>query len=237
MKNFKEKATKSSNGITLIALVITIIVLLILAGISISMLSGDNSILQKATDSKEQTDMKTLIENAKIDVLSEIIENNGNAITDVQLKNILAKYFEEFEDELPENLSGTTITLTAKDEYGGYNNIALGDIYKGTLRHEPETVKYGISDDKKVFIGKLTDDTARHCNGNVEFEDGYKFTEGHFLFVENYFPYAEDNGKDIYFVWDDELGTINDWGNLFNIHDLNFDAYYPDGSFCMGCYR
>ena len=38
MKNNK----KMSQGITLIALVVTIIVLLILAGISISMLSGDN---------------------------------------------------------------------------------------------------------------------------------------------------------------------------------------------------
>ena len=44
---FERKETKKhqNSGITLIALVITIIVLLILAGISISMLSGDNSIL------------------------------------------------------------------------------------------------------------------------------------------------------------------------------------------------
>ena len=39
MKNYAKKSLKTSNGITLIALVITIIVLLILAGISISMLS------------------------------------------------------------------------------------------------------------------------------------------------------------------------------------------------------
>ena len=50
-----EKVLKQKNGITLIALVITIIVLLILAGISISMLSGDNGILQKATDAKTNT--------------------------------------------------------------------------------------------------------------------------------------------------------------------------------------
>ncbi len=42
MKNHIKKSLKISNGITLIALVITIIVLLILAGISIAMLSGDN---------------------------------------------------------------------------------------------------------------------------------------------------------------------------------------------------
>ena len=39
MKKYEKKSLKTSNGITLIALVITIIVLLILAGISISMLS------------------------------------------------------------------------------------------------------------------------------------------------------------------------------------------------------
>ena len=39
MKNYAKKSLKAYNGITLIALVITIIVLLILAGISISMLS------------------------------------------------------------------------------------------------------------------------------------------------------------------------------------------------------
>ena len=55
MKILKEKTLESTNGITLIALVVTIIILLILAGISISMLSGDNSILQKATDAKKLT--------------------------------------------------------------------------------------------------------------------------------------------------------------------------------------
>ena len=54
MNNIK-KSLKFSNGITLIALVITIIVLLILAGISISMLSGDNGILQKSTEAKTNT--------------------------------------------------------------------------------------------------------------------------------------------------------------------------------------
>ena len=45
---------KKNNGITIIALVITIIVLLILAGISIQMLSGDNGILTRAIDAKNQ---------------------------------------------------------------------------------------------------------------------------------------------------------------------------------------
>ena len=43
---------KNKNGITLIALVITIIVLLILAGVSISMLSGDNRNFKKSCSIK-----------------------------------------------------------------------------------------------------------------------------------------------------------------------------------------
>lgn len=54
------------NGITLIALVITIILILILAGISISMLSGDNSILTKAAQAKVKTEKATEDEQIKL---------------------------------------------------------------------------------------------------------------------------------------------------------------------------
>ena len=46
---------KQQKGVTLVALVITIIVLLILAGVSIAMLTGDNGILTKASDSKKES--------------------------------------------------------------------------------------------------------------------------------------------------------------------------------------
>ena len=58
----KKLKNTQSKGITLIALVITIIVLLILAGVSINMLSGDNSILSRATQAREKTELLKLIE-------------------------------------------------------------------------------------------------------------------------------------------------------------------------------
>ena len=48
------KLKESEKGITLIALVITIIVLLILAAVSIAMLTGENGILSKASNAKEK---------------------------------------------------------------------------------------------------------------------------------------------------------------------------------------
>ena len=51
-----QKRIGNARGITLIALVITIIVLLILAGVTIAALSGDNGILTKAKEAKEKTE-------------------------------------------------------------------------------------------------------------------------------------------------------------------------------------
>ena len=45
---------KNKKGITLISLIITIIVLLILAGVSISMVVGENGILNRATDASKK---------------------------------------------------------------------------------------------------------------------------------------------------------------------------------------
>ena len=60
---------KTTKGITLIALVITIIVLLILAGVSIAMLTGDNGILTQANEAKEQTEYKGAEEKVKLAIM------------------------------------------------------------------------------------------------------------------------------------------------------------------------
>ena len=58
---------KKNKGITLIALVVTIIVLLILAGISINMLTGQNGILNRAAEAKEKTGIAQQDEEEKKD--------------------------------------------------------------------------------------------------------------------------------------------------------------------------
>ena len=54
-RNKEKNIVKKQTGITLIALVITIIVLLILAGITIMTLTGNNGILNKAVQTKDAT--------------------------------------------------------------------------------------------------------------------------------------------------------------------------------------
>ncbi|MBR3134497.1 MAG: type II secretion system protein [Clostridia bacterium] len=72
--NFKE------NGITLIALVVTIIVLLILAGITINLAMGSNGLIQKSKAAKEQTEIgkeKEIIALAYNSALSKKVSNGG----------------------------------------------------------------------------------------------------------------------------------------------------------------
>ena len=65
---------KQSRGITLIALVVTIIILLILAGITIGTITGDNGIINKAQSAKEETE----IANEKEVVEKAIVQTMGN---------------------------------------------------------------------------------------------------------------------------------------------------------------
>ena len=70
---------QSIKGITLIALVITIIVLLILAGVSIAMLTGPNGLLTQASDAKTKTSESGAKEKVQIAVASSWGENGFDA--------------------------------------------------------------------------------------------------------------------------------------------------------------
>ena len=58
----------NNKGITLIALVITIIVLLILAGVSIAMLTGQNGILTQSSNSKDKTNAAEVAERVNMEL-------------------------------------------------------------------------------------------------------------------------------------------------------------------------
>ena len=72
---------KQEKGITLIALVVTIIVLLILAGISINALAGQNGILNRAVESKEKTEVAQKDEMEKLVRMEALGCSAGDKIT------------------------------------------------------------------------------------------------------------------------------------------------------------
>ena len=71
------KGINKNKGITLVALIITIIVLLILAGVTLSMVMGDSGLFNKANNASEQTK----ISNAKEIIRMQVLENELNKKT------------------------------------------------------------------------------------------------------------------------------------------------------------
>jgi len=103
---FMKKQIEKMSGITLIALVITIIVLLILAAISISMLSGDNNILSRAGEARDITGEKSIAEKVYLAYQAALINGQGK-VTEPLLKAELDKEFKNY--SLASDLSGVTI--------------------------------------------------------------------------------------------------------------------------------
>lgn len=73
---------KKREGITLIALVITIIVLLILAGVSITMITGDDGIISRASDAAQKTDQSSEEELEELGKVNDYIDSKVNGTTE-----------------------------------------------------------------------------------------------------------------------------------------------------------
>ena len=96
MKKTNNNLKHNKNGITLIALVITIIVLLILAGVSIAMLTGQNGILTQAQNAKNKTEEAEREEKEKLGDMEDIIDEYA---TGIKIEQVI--------DENPGVLEGT----------------------------------------------------------------------------------------------------------------------------------
>lgn len=83
----KENNRNKAAGITLIALVVTIIVLLILAGISVQMLTGENGILTRAGEAKNNTETASAKEQIQIEVFGSY-GTDGNLDMNVLKTNL-----------------------------------------------------------------------------------------------------------------------------------------------------
>ena len=125
----KQKFKIKERGITLIALVITIIILLILAAVTIAALSGDNGILSNAARAKQETEKAEIIEQIRLDIYGEMADNGGADPTEADIESIADNYGD---------ISGTSfedkILTTEKGSY----EINLSDIWTpGSSSEDP----------------------------------------------------------------------------------------------------
>ena len=142
---------KNKRGITLIALVITIIVLLILAGVTIATLTGDNRILTKASDAKEQTEIADEREKVELSATGALASNNGGEIAQENLETELGKYFTSGKYSVTpgtneDGTEGYIVTITENDQNGRkYFVDKNGNVTEYTVKEPEETP--GVSEE------------------------------------------------------------------------------------------
>ncbi|MBR3002920.1 MAG: hypothetical protein IKF38_05120 [Clostridia bacterium] len=88
--NMTKLKNSNSKGITLIALVITVIVLLILAGVSISAITGNESAMEKAKQAKTANENADELDSIKLAVVDAVAHGNDGYVTLNTLNNALS---------------------------------------------------------------------------------------------------------------------------------------------------
>ena len=116
----KKKREQKAKGITLIALVVTIVVLLILAGVSISMLGGENGIIKQAVESKYKTKIGDEKERVGLAATAAKTENNWGEITEENLAAELTKNIGERDVDYTLTTSGEKFKVTYTDTGNNY---------------------------------------------------------------------------------------------------------------------
>ena len=163
-----------NRGITLIALVITIIVLLILAGVSISMLSGDNGLLKKAGQARDDTIIGEEREQVELAYISAAVKKLGDDVT-----------YSELQEELDANFgdTGKTDETKKKTKVTRNANNTLNVLFRDTQHN------FNVDNGK---VAKVDDDGG---NQSGDYDKIYAY-----FYNKTYNDYAEwdDNIGTVY---------------------------------------
>ena len=161
---------KSIAGITLVALVVTIIILLILVGVTIATLTGEGGLLKNASNAKEKAvkaQLKEEIEMAIMDIQAEEIGKGNNVI----LETLVSE-----PNKLLENrLEGITAILN--------NNEITGE-YKGYEYKIDEKLKVSIEDKVQGISFSYTLKPTGYTNGSVIITIETSSTNGEITSIE-----------------------------------------------------
>ena len=118
------------------------------------MLFGDNSILQRATDAKELTDKSQIVDQARLDILGEIADKEGENPTETKIKEILGTYFTS--NTIPDDLSDLNQNMTTKS--GGYT-VKLSEVLNGvTIKQEVKETHIAKSTNYVGYYADMDDD-------------------------------------------------------------------------------
>ena len=222
MKQKFKKMAKERRGVTLIALVITIIVLLILAGVTIAMLTGDNGIISKAMQAKNKTEEARKTEEAGLKKIENYINGKsaeaGVVIQDLKSIKSDGTEGEVIGEKVSDGAEGVVPVPNGFYYVGGTvksgavisDNLADKDKYKGQ-----ELVGTDLSGNQFVFIP---------VNGiDLKYEQDHTYDGKH-----EYVYTTELSGYTSQSEWSDDSGeqaSVKNYGGFFI---GRYEAGYPD---------
>ena len=138
LKNLKEtnegrkvkmrKMLKNKNGITLIALVVTIVVLLILAGVTLNLVLDNNGIIQKSKEARSETIVADEKEKVEMAYVSAALKKLGDTVTAEELQEELDSSVGAGKTVVTSNGDGTLNVLF--NETGHNYNVDEGTVEK-----------------------------------------------------------------------------------------------------------
>jgi hypothetical protein len=163
---------KQNKGITLVALVITIIVLLILAGVSISLVLGDNGIATRAINAADKTEYAQIKEAVELaitdansaywDVVAGATTTGLTTSTDAFTAEYVAKLLNEsgyalYTDSSCSSSSKVATTVPTSDATSITSTAATYYVVKGTNTSDYLTVKISLSTSGKSMVVTCAD--------------------------------------------------------------------------------
>lgn len=238
----KKVKVKSNSAITLIALIITIIVLLILAGVTIRMVVGDSGLFEKANESKFKTMMSSYREEVNLYTSWKVTETMNTDTSGINSGEPLKSAIEQsiVEDIKAEdvNIAITDIIKDIKNKAKDYVVVYKGEIYyvsSKEVKNNEKQIKWCNDIGIKVLEIKKEEGIVVR-NGNYELIDGIyvctpKLNEG-FVAEKTRYLEVNDAGNLTPGNWIDQKPTTNwysyrqsKWANII-VENNGTEIYY-----------
>ena len=221
----KLKRGKNEIGITLIALVITIIVLLILAGVTIATLTGDNGILTRVSDAKIETAVAAVKENLRLEQMEKAIDEEEVTPETLLAEGKVKRTVQQAEDENYYMYYALKEDAVEGMQGLGKGNVAsLRDVFliddKLNVKYIASNGKeYGdnieekiLEDDTKVrFASKAFSEYVSKISGVTEEEMKFEWMKNQTSLTIT--DSAVDSLEDLVFFPNLTSLTLGDWNN------------------------
>ena len=238
---------KNKKGITLVALVVTIVILLILAGVSINLVLGNNGIIAKAKDAEtksaeaSQNDLKGM--NGLVSEMEGALAGNGNNGGETQTHEITIG-----EAKVVANSDGTgsAITEAASVYLGNTLYITFSHSITGGTTTVDKTIPYAVTKNGTYTFTVTGTVNGKSYTKNVsvtvnQFKDAYEYMQTNTkvtysdgdVWIPEGFKVAKDSASTVQggVVIEDKDGNQFVWVPVATIADYKRTWYTGDASF------